>query len=555
MVFKLQIKVFFIWATLWFSVRGSGTDSDGKEVRVNEKGDGKHLICGDEELLPSVVTWIKHGSNKNLHNETTEEVQNGTKTNTSSILNVTAEHFEQYTCTPTAQRQNNTLTEVDITVIYVKKPEISSKTTTTVVKPAEGLNLTCMADGVPPSVITWTQNNSVLQNDSRSLTVTIQNYTGPYTCTAKPTNNTEDKEEHNGTVNSISEPQIIGNTTVKEGESLNLTCSAEGFDLITWAKVDSTKNLSSRTYPSVKNRITLFISNVTAEDSGQYICRAKFPNKTVTVDVNVTVILPPKILNSSGCTYHLESLTCTCISEDDPLPTIRWPLLDKQSSYIIINTVVNNTVNSTFTLSVKEHSNTTVQCVHSNGYWEIEEQLNITNKRGEEEQEQEQEDPKMKMFRRVIRLEIILAFLTGILLSACICCLTRKCCRKKQKDSGYLAETLELVTSQQHPLVDPEFAEENTQSLHHPEAEAEEAAKSDIEYSNIDFSALPRNGAMGAERVQNNTNTDYAEIKKDKRREERHEGEEEEITNHRRTEEEDEDANLYSNVKDVMDQM
>lgn len=85
---------------------------------------------------------------------------------------------------------------------------------------------------------------------------------------------------------------ITGNTSVQVGDVLNLTCSLDSFppSLITWTKLSFGTNL--RDEIELQNNTgsaTLTVSNVTAEDSGQYVCTAKHLNLTVTVYANVTV--------------------------------------------------------------------------------------------------------------------------------------------------------------------------------------------------------------------------------------------------------------------------
>lgn len=74
----------------------------------------------------------------------------------------------------------------------------------------------------------------------------------------------------------------------------------------------------------------------------------------------------PKVLKTSGCKVQSEVLTCVCISEGSPLPTIRWPLLKNYAEYSVFTSVSKDTINSTFTLPVKDHNNTAVECVSSN---------------------------------------------------------------------------------------------------------------------------------------------------------------------------------------------
>ena len=99
----------------------------------------------------------------------------------------------------------------------------------------------------------------------------------------------------------VKEVRATGNTSVKEGETLNLTCSVESFppSRITWTKFSNVKNQNG-SEPTLQNntkthvqeesgKATISISNVTAEDSGRYICTVEHRNSTLTENIDVTV--------------------------------------------------------------------------------------------------------------------------------------------------------------------------------------------------------------------------------------------------------------------------
>uniref|UniRef100_A0A3Q1FQV6 Ig-like domain-containing protein n=1 Tax=Acanthochromis polyacanthus TaxID=80966 RepID=A0A3Q1FQV6_9TELE len=91
-------------------------------------------------------------------------------------------------------------------------------------------------------------------------------------------------------VNYVKDIQITRDTSVKEGESLNLTCSVESFppSVIMWTKLME-ENIQNGTEANLAmSSFTIF--NVTVEDSGQYICTAKHLNNTLKETVNVTVL-------------------------------------------------------------------------------------------------------------------------------------------------------------------------------------------------------------------------------------------------------------------------
>jgi len=88
---------------------------------------------------------------------------------------------------------------------------------------------------------------------------------------------------------------ITGNTTIKYGDDLNLTCSVESFppSVITWTKHGSIKNLPKEAKIILHNdtgTATLIIPNVTVHYSGLYVCTAKhqIPTLSTHAEVNVT---------------------------------------------------------------------------------------------------------------------------------------------------------------------------------------------------------------------------------------------------------------------------
>lgn len=86
----------------------------------------------------------------------------------------------------------------------------------------------------------------------------------------------------------------------------------------------------------------------------------------------------PKILKNSACEVHSEVLTCVCISQGLPLPTIKMPLLETHTAYSVITTTVSNhTVNISVSVPVKDRNYTTVTCISSSVVGEAKENLMI----------------------------------------------------------------------------------------------------------------------------------------------------------------------------------
>uniref|UniRef100_A0A8P4GCA7 Ig-like domain-containing protein n=1 Tax=Dicentrarchus labrax TaxID=13489 RepID=A0A8P4GCA7_DICLA len=274
------------------------------------------------------ITWMWRGTGENDSHITanitefkTENLSAVTQRHSSTLtFNLSAEHHgTNVTCKVSFANSITTEETVTLNVTYMKEVEITGNTR---LKEGEALNLTCSVESFPPSLITWTkfsdtnmkngtesnlwndtltdqQNDTetYLQEESGMGTFSISNvsaeHSGQYICTAKHLNNTL-KKTVDVTVIYMKKPVITGNTTVKEGHALNLTCSVESFPLsnITWSILGSNANQLSEPNTDRQNNsgsATLVIHNVTAEHSGQYICTTQHLNRTVTVFADVTV--------------------------------------------------------------------------------------------------------------------------------------------------------------------------------------------------------------------------------------------------------------------------
>ncbi|XP_068997315.1 sialic acid-binding Ig-like lectin 10 [Embiotoca jacksoni] len=551
--------------------------------------------------VPKITwTWKGKGENDshisgNITHVNTEALSPVTQIHSSALtFHSSAEHHgTEITCKISFTGDATTEETLTLNVSYIKEVRVTGDVS---VKEGETLNLTCSVESFPPSLFTWTKSSDEnmlngtetnLQNDTlpdlHNDTETYQqeesgvglflisNVTaedsGQYICTAKHLNSTL-KKKVNVTVMYIREPRIAGKTTVGEGGALNLTCSAESFppSRITWTKLGSNVSLHADT-----GSASLVIPNVTTEHSGEYVCTAQHLDTAVTVHADVAVTWFPKIHNVSGCEVQSEVLTCVCVSEGIPLPTIEWPLLRNHTEYSVTTAVSNRSVNSTVTLTVKKHGNTAVECVSINENGEVKQNLVIRRNSSD------QADQSEKLSQNIFKLEIIIAFLIGVLLTAGICCLAKKCNRKKQETSGNLDETLEMVTGQDDPLMYDGQAEQDDQTRAAERAQnggvaAENAGREldsepkDVEYASIDFSLLKRNCSREAAKKQENTETEYAEIQRGVKRNRDEDGdvlegkEDEAMTagdEERKlcvpNEEEGHDEAVYSSVKDVMD--
>nr|XP_040020684.1 X-linked retinitis pigmentosa GTPase regulator-interacting protein 1-like isoform X2 [Gasterosteus aculeatus aculeatus] len=143
-------------------------------------------------------------------------------------------------------------------------------------------------------------------------------------------------------------------------------------------------------------------------------------------------------------------------------------------------------------------------------------------------------------------LHVLIAFFIGILLSATICCLALKCCRNQQKTSGGM--TLEMVTTQSVPLMDPHQAAESDR-IRGPEGDVQPR---EVEYSDIDFSLVKRKRAGGAEDTRETPDPEYAEINNKGTEERQSDGaEDSEVMEGREEEEEEEEEEAIGEDKET----
>ncbi|XP_043972325.1 sialic acid-binding Ig-like lectin 5 [Gambusia affinis] len=486
------------------------------------------------------------------------------------------------------------------TILSVK--DLNQKPSLTIPPLTEGqqATLTCTAPGLcsgSPPIITWmwrgkeeieanitgntttsfkTENlTAVTQRHSLILTFnsSAKHHDTNVTCKVSFMSGITTEETVTLKVNYKRQPQISGKTTVKEGDDLNLTCNVESFpqSVVVWTKHSG----SGIYFQNNTGSATLVIWNVTAEDSGRYVCTATHLNETVSVYGDVKVTWFSKILKGSECVLQSALLTCVCITEGFPLPTVTWPLLKDHTEYSVINTVLNHTVNSTVIMSLENLHYVSVECYSSHENEEAKETLTVQEYFTEKEAIQSK-----TTLEKVFSLEVIVAFLIGVLLSAIICHLAVKCNRKALKKSENEDETLEVI-SQHDPLIDDGQEVQNDQSLVQEETEnvpmagekwASEISNDpkDVQYASIDFSIMKRRSAKEATKEQASSLTEYAEIKtrpKEQRKDsteegsETLEGEEDLVTKHDEemkyclSEDQSEVEAVYSTVKDVLDEI
>ncbi|XP_071376407.1 sialic acid-binding Ig-like lectin 5 isoform X2 [Centroberyx affinis] len=183
-----------------------------------------------------------------------------------------------------------------------------------------------------------TENLTVTQKHNSTLTFTpsAKDHGTKVTCKVSFMGNITAEETVTLNVTYVKKPIITGNTTVKEGDALNLTCSVESYPLsiVTWAKLGS--NDTETKLQNGTEKAALFISNVTIEHFGQYICTAQHLNTSQTAYANITVIYVKKpVITGNTTVKEGDTLNLICSVESYPLSIVTWAKLDS-------NTVLQN---------------------------------------------------------------------------------------------------------------------------------------------------------------------------------------------------------------------
>ncbi|XP_055522298.1 sialic acid-binding Ig-like lectin 13 [Leucoraja erinacea] len=122
---------------------------------------------------------------------------------------------------------------------------------------------------------------------------------------------------------SITSPNNVNNSVVKEGNSAAFLCSIRSIPAsnLTWRHLNETLNTTRSS-----NELWMKILGVTRKDAGDYQCVAKNEHGTGEESVTLIVEYPPEISRDSGCSRTPESVTCVCAARWNPSGELTWHL-------------------------------------------------------------------------------------------------------------------------------------------------------------------------------------------------------------------------------------
>ncbi|XP_041658849.1 obscurin isoform X25 [Cheilinus undulatus] len=137
--------------------------------------------------------------------------------------------------------------------------------------------------------------------------------------------------------------EILANCTAELGQTVKLACKATGVPkpTITWYKDGCAVEADPHhiIIEDPDGSCTLILDNMTADDSGQYMCFASSSAGNASTLGKITVQVPPRFVNKlRNATYVAgEDAQFTCVIQSAPSPKIRWfkegRLLTDQEKY------------------------------------------------------------------------------------------------------------------------------------------------------------------------------------------------------------------------------
>ncbi|KAM9322751.1 LOW QUALITY PROTEIN: obscurin [Pholidichthys leucotaenia] len=137
--------------------------------------------------------------------------------------------------------------------------------------------------------------------------------------------------------------EILANCTAELGQTVKLACKVTGVPkpVVTWYKDGRTVEADPHhiIIEDPDGSCTLILDNMTADDSGQYMCFATSPAGNASTLGKITVQVPPRFVNKMRNAVFVagEDAQFTCVIQSAPSPKIRWfkdgRLLTDQEKY------------------------------------------------------------------------------------------------------------------------------------------------------------------------------------------------------------------------------
>nr|XP_048296482.1 carcinoembryonic antigen-related cell adhesion molecule 1-like isoform X2 [Myodes glareolus] len=294
--------------------------------------DSVSLTCSSNDTGIS-IHWLFNGQSLGL----TDRMKLSLDNSTLSIDPVRREDSGKYQCevsNPVSSERSDPI-QLDI-IKPVTAPSVTNTNTT--VKELDSVSLTCSSNDTGIS-IHWLFNGQSLgltdrmklslNNSTLSIDPVRKEDSGKYQCeVSNPVSSERSDPIQMDIIEPVTKPFIqVNNTTVKELDSVSLTCSSNDTGVsIYWLFNGKSLGLTDTMKLSLNNSI-LSIDPVRREDAGEYQCEVSNPGSSERSDsIQLAIIEPvtkPFIQVSNSTVKELDSVSLTCSSNDTGI-SIHW---------------------------------------------------------------------------------------------------------------------------------------------------------------------------------------------------------------------------------------
>ncbi|XP_077463990.1 hemicentin-1 [Stigmatopora argus] len=304
------------------------------------------IACTASGVPDPTIHWTKDGI-KLAKQEQGYQILNTGQIN---INSVDLSHAGRYSCTA-KNAAGTTHRHVQLTVQEL--PVIHSHPSSLEVILNNPIVMPCSATGSPRPTITWQKEGinihttgesfAVLPNGSLHITKASLANSGTYICVAQnPAGTALGKTKLKVLV-----PPVINSETQKYlapvDSSVTLQCRADGIPrpLVTWLKDGQPLGESVR--QRVLSSGSLQVAFIQSSDMGRYTCTAANAAGNASLEMSLTVQVPPSILDLGQEVVVVERnhAQLVCVTKGVPQPTISWkkddvPLGEETGEYTVL---------------------------------------------------------------------------------------------------------------------------------------------------------------------------------------------------------------------------
>nr|XP_061831771.1 hemicentin-1-like isoform X1 [Nerophis lumbriciformis] len=304
------------------------------------------IACSASGVPEPTIHWSKDGFKLPEQGQGYSILNSGQVEITSADLN----HAGRYSCTA-KNAAGSTHRHVQLTVQEL--PVIHSHPSTQDVILNNAIVLPCRATGSPRPTITWQKEGinipttgghfTVLPNGSLQITRASVSNSGTYICVAQnPAGTALGKTKVR-----VQVPPVISSETQKYtapvDSSVTLHCQNDGVPAPSVAWHKDGQPLTESVRQRVLGSGSLQIAFVQPSDTGRYTCTAANVAGTMSLEMSLTVQIPPSILGFEEEVVVMENnqAQLACVAKGVPQPTLSWekdgvPLGEGTGEYTIL---------------------------------------------------------------------------------------------------------------------------------------------------------------------------------------------------------------------------